>query len=57
MKSGTGENGMDIKEYIKKHNREEHNYLSAQDTTHGEYDICCECDCIRYENAIEWIVR
>lgn len=48
---------MDIKEYIKKHNREEHNYLSAQDTTHGEYDICCECDCIRYENAIEWIVR
>ena len=46
-----------IKEYIEQHNFEEHNYLSAEDTTSGEYDICLECDCRRYVESSEWVVN
>jgi hypothetical protein len=45
-----------IKEYIKTHNRDEHNYLNAGDTTNGKYDICLECDCKRYVNSNDWVV-
>ncbi len=45
-----------IKEYIKTHNKDEHNYLNAGDTTDGKYDICLECDCKRYVNSNDWVV-
>jgi hypothetical protein len=47
---------VEIQEYIDTHNRDEHNYLCADDTTYGKYDICLECDCKRYVGSNEWIV-
>lgn len=46
-------------EYIELHNDSEHNYLSWLDSTdEGElanYDICLECDCVRYKGTDNWV--
>lgn len=45
-------------EYVKAHIIGEHNYLSWEDTdyTPADYDICCECDCVRHKDSDKWEV-
>lgn len=46
-----------IKEYIDTHIYEEHDYMFAEATELGKYDICIQCDCRRYINSNEWVVE
>jgi len=45
-------------EYVKAHNNEDHNYLSWDEIDHepADYDICCECDCVRHKDSEAWEV-
>ncbi len=48
-----------ITEYIQQHIDSEHAYLCWQDSTdEGElanYDVCLECDCVRYKGTEDWV--
>ena len=46
---------MSLKTYIKTHINEEHDYSFATDERN--YDICIQCDCIRYNNSNDWVVE
>jgi hypothetical protein len=56
MSKLVGVSDSELKEYIDRHNNYEHNYLNADGTEAGEYDICMECDCTRHIDAMEWAV-